>query len=103
MKSRISVLIAILLLAAAVRAYGAWAFPFEQDELYTVDEATNLFHTKLLPGIQARPVFFLLEHPVVVLLPHVPAILRARKANAEGHAVLVEFITSQEINFSHKR
>jgi acetolactate synthase-1/2/3 large subunit len=33
----------------------------------------------------------------------VPAILRARKQNEEGHAVLLEFITSQEINFSHKR
>ena len=33
----------------------------------------------------------------------VPAIQRARKANAEGKAVLLEFITSQEIAFSHRR
>lgn len=33
----------------------------------------------------------------------VPAILRARQQNEAGHAVLLEFITSQEINFSHKR
>jgi acetolactate synthase-1/2/3 large subunit len=33
----------------------------------------------------------------------VPAIHRARKANAEGKAVLLEFITSQEIAFSHRR
>jgi acetolactate synthase-1/2/3 large subunit len=32
-----------------------------------------------------------------------PAILRAQKANAEGKAVLLEFITSQEIAFSHRR
>ena len=32
----------------------------------------------------------------------VPAIERARKANAEGKAFLLEFITSQEIAFSHK-
>jgi len=64
-------------LAALVRAYGAWTFLFEQDELYTIDEATNLFHTKLLPGIQARPVFFLLEHPVTAWLPHTPIVLRA--------------------------
>ena len=32
----------------------------------------------------------------------VPAIQRARKANAEGKAFLLEFITSQEIEFSHK-
>src|SRR5207244_3995905 len=32
----------------------------------------------------------------------VPAILRARQQNEAGHAVLLEFITSQEIDFSHK-
>ncbi len=33
----------------------------------------------------------------------VPAIQRARKANDEGKAVLLEFITSEEIAFSHRR
>jgi acetolactate synthase I/II/III large subunit len=33
----------------------------------------------------------------------VPAIERARKQNEAGHAVLLEFITSQEIEFSNKR
>jgi thiamine pyrophosphate-dependent acetolactate synthase large subunit-like protein len=33
----------------------------------------------------------------------IPALQRARKQNEAGHAVLLEFITSQEINFSHKR
>jgi acetolactate synthase-1/2/3 large subunit len=32
-----------------------------------------------------------------------PAMQRARRANAEGRAVLLEFITSQEIAFSHRR
>jgi acetolactate synthase I/II/III large subunit len=32
-----------------------------------------------------------------------PAIERARQANAEGQAVLLEFITSEEIAFSHRR
>lgn len=32
-----------------------------------------------------------------------PAIQRARKMNDDGRAVLLEFITSQEINFSHRR
>ena len=32
-----------------------------------------------------------------------PAILRARKATQEGHAALLEFITSQELAVSHKR
>ncbi len=33
----------------------------------------------------------------------VPAIQRARQHNETGRAVLLEFITSQEINFSHRR
>jgi len=31
-----------------------------------------------------------------------PAILRARRMNEEGRAVLLEFITSQETAFSHR-
>jgi acetolactate synthase-1/2/3 large subunit len=33
----------------------------------------------------------------------VPALERARALNADGHAVLLEFITSEEIEFSHRR
>ncbi len=33
----------------------------------------------------------------------VPAIQRARKMNDDGRAVLLEFITSEEINYSHRR
>jgi thiamine pyrophosphate-dependent acetolactate synthase large subunit-like protein len=33
----------------------------------------------------------------------VPAIERARLQNEEGHAVLLEFITPPEIEFSNKR
>lgn len=33
----------------------------------------------------------------------VPALERARKMNADGKAVLLEFITSEEIEFSHRR
>lgn len=58
-----------MVLAIVLRVYEVFRFPFEQDELYTIDEATNLFHTHLLPGIQARPFFFLLEHPFVTSLP----------------------------------
>ena len=39
------------------------------------------------------------EHPKEIA----PAIERARRANAEGKAVLLEFITSEEIAFSHRR
>jgi thiamine pyrophosphate-dependent acetolactate synthase large subunit-like protein len=33
----------------------------------------------------------------------VPALERARRLNQEGKAVLLEFITSEEIAFSHRR
>ena len=33
----------------------------------------------------------------------VPALERARRLNADGHAVLLEFVTSEEIDFSHRR
>lgn len=62
--------------AALLRILEIFRFPFEQDEIYTIDEATNLFHTRLLPGIQARPVFFLLEHPLVTSLPTTEWVLR---------------------------
>jgi len=56
-----------MIIAILLRVYEVFRFPFEQDELYTIDEAMNLFHTHLLPGIQARPFFFLLEHPFLTL------------------------------------
>ena len=67
---------AVMILAVVLRVYEVFRFPFEQDELYTVDEATNLFHTHLLPGIQARPVFFLLEHPFLSVFPPTAPYLR---------------------------
>jgi thiamine pyrophosphate-dependent acetolactate synthase large subunit-like protein len=33
----------------------------------------------------------------------IPALQRARKLNQDGKAVLLEFITSEEIEFSHRR
>ena len=67
---------AAMIVAVLLRVYEVFRFPFEQDELYTIDEATNLFHTRLLPGIQARPVFFLLEHPFLSVIPHTEPFLR---------------------------
>jgi hypothetical protein len=65
-----------MIVAVLLRVYAVFRFPFEQDELYTIDEATNLFHTRLLPGIQARPVFFFLEHPFLSVFPHTEPFLR---------------------------
>jgi hypothetical protein len=68
--------IAIVLVGALLRLYTIVRFTWDQDELYTIEEARDLFHTKLPPGINARPLFYLLEHPLLALLPHTPAMLR---------------------------
>ena len=52
----------VILLGAALRLAGLTAWPFEQDELYTIHEATALFDSRLAPGIHARPLWFLLLH-----------------------------------------
>ncbi len=44
-------------------------FPFEQDELYTLQESRELFATTLRPGIDARPLYSLLHHVLTPLLP----------------------------------
>src|SRR4051794_20758084 len=67
---------AIVLVGALLRVYTILRFTWDQDELYTIEEARDLFHTKLPPGINARPLFYLLEHPLLALLPHTPAMLR---------------------------
>lgn len=71
-----SALWALLLISAAIRIASSAALPYEQDEFYTIAEATDLFHTRVPPGIQARPFFFLVEHPFVTLLPHSSLALR---------------------------
>lgn len=50
----------------------AAAFPFEQDELYTIIEATDLLETTLQPGIQARPLYYFLLHAFLPYLPVIP-------------------------------
>jgi uncharacterized membrane protein len=70
------VLVAIFAAAIAVRLYSVLVFPFEQDEIYTVHESRDLFDTTIRPGIQARPLFFFLLHPIVNAFPHSAAVLR---------------------------
>lgn len=67
---------AILLLAAALRLVGLETHIFAQDELYTVVESTKLFHSPLQPGIQARPLYYLLEHALLAVSPPTPLALR---------------------------
>ena len=53
----------------AMRWAGLARFPFEQDELYTVQEAQELFATTLRPGIDARPIYYLLHNFLSPILP----------------------------------
>ncbi len=66
----------LLLLGAGLRLPGLFVYPFEQDELYTVIEATELFDSPLRPGIQARPLYYLMHHTVIDLIPQTHAGLR---------------------------
>jgi Dolichyl-phosphate-mannose-protein mannosyltransferase len=70
------ILVLILLLAAALRIHGLGSFALEQDELYTIQEGTELFDTLAQPGISARPLYYLIVHPLLIWLPHTPVLLR---------------------------
>jgi len=67
----------MLVLATAVRVVGLTRFPLEQDELYTVMESRDLFHTALQPGIEARPLYYLMQHALFWVFPATPLTLRA--------------------------
>ena len=68
--------VALLALGALVRLPGAFRHAFDQDELYTLVESTHLFATTLEPGIEARPVYYLLQHLFLDLVPHTEIGLR---------------------------
>jgi len=59
----------IIVLAIGLRIFGAWFHPTDQDELYTVMESTDLFNTTLAPGIQSRPLYYLLQHALFWIMP----------------------------------
>lgn len=76
-------LLFVLAAAALLRLRGLLAFPLEQDEMYTFFEARHLFGTRFEPGIEARPLYYLLQHGFSWLVPdgllpdRHPAVLRA--------------------------
>lgn len=71
-----SILGGLLVLGTAMRASVLSRIPFEQDELYTIIEARSLYDSPLHPGIDARPLFYLLQHPLLDVLPQSHAALR---------------------------
>jgi len=71
-----AVALALLAVAAAFRVPGVMGHIFDQDELYTLVESTHLFSTTLEPGIEARPVYYLLQHALLGVVPHTEIGLR---------------------------
>jgi hypothetical protein len=71
-------LLAVVLLVggAALRWVGLGSYPFHQDELFTLIEATGLFNASIEPGIRARPLYYLLQHPLLGVLPQTELGLR---------------------------
>ncbi|MCU0621047.1 MAG: glycosyltransferase family 39 protein [Gemmatimonadales bacterium] len=54
----------LLLCAVLLRAWGLASFPLEQDEMYTELESEELYQTGLKPGIDARPLYYVVQHAV---------------------------------------
>jgi hypothetical protein len=69
-------LVSVMLLALLLRLRGLSSFSFEQDELYTMFEGRDLFGTQLQPGIAGRPLYFLLQHVLLEVMPQTPFGLR---------------------------
>lgn len=69
-------LAAVMVLAIALRLYRLTAWPFEQDELYTLRDSPNALRG-VLTGLNAKPVFYLLNQLVLEVLPASPLTLRA--------------------------
>src|SRR5688500_12016625 len=65
----VRVLGGIVCAGVVLRAQGLFRYPLEQDELYTVQEATQLWSTTLQPGIAARPLYFLFQRVLLEVLP----------------------------------
>ena len=64
-----------LAIGLALRLRGLATFPLEQDELYTRIESTMLWQSPLVPGLEARPLYFLLHHFWLALWPSDSAVV----------------------------
>jgi hypothetical protein len=67
----------LLVVAAALRLPGVWQFDLWQDEIYSIYEARELFWSTIGPGgMELRPLYFLLLHPIADALPRSHELLR---------------------------
>jgi hypothetical protein len=70
-------LLLLLAAATALRIANLATLPFEQDELYTLRDARDLGATAgAAPGIAGRPLYYLLQHVLLEVLPPTPFLLR---------------------------
>lgn len=70
------VLAGVVALATGLRIWGGVHHPFVQDELYTLIDARLLLESPLDPGIGARPLYYLLQHILLPVLPETEPGLR---------------------------
>jgi hypothetical protein len=70
-------LVLILSVALLVRLWGIGTWQWEQDELYTLRDARDLGATANgAPGIRGRPLYYLLQHALLLVFPATPLTLR---------------------------
>lgn len=70
-------LAALFGLGALLRIQGVFRYALEQDELYTIIEATHLWNSPLTPGIESRPLYYLLQHVLLQVMPANAVAIRA--------------------------
>jgi 4-amino-4-deoxy-L-arabinose transferase-like glycosyltransferase len=71
-------LVVIVALGAMLRLWGLTTWIWEQDELYTLRDAEHLRVTVPgAPGIAGRPLYYLLQHLLLQVLPPTPGFLRS--------------------------
>ncbi|HET7585737.1 MAG TPA: glycosyltransferase family 39 protein [Gemmatimonadaceae bacterium] len=70
------VLAGILILATVLRIHHLGGWSLEQDELYTLRDATDFGASSSGPGITARPVYYVLQHVLLAIFPATPLALR---------------------------
>jgi hypothetical protein len=67
---------AVLLVAVSLRLHGLAALAWDQDELYTLFDATDLSSGGRGPGILGRPLYYLLQHFLLKVSAPTPLNLR---------------------------
>jgi len=92
-----NIALGVFALALLLRLRGLLSFPFDQDELYTIVESTRLLDSPLRPGIEGRPLYYLLQHPLLAALPQSPFWVRLPALLAGIAGVWVTWLLGRRI------